>query len=130
MAQHALEIILLRQLSSYLAVPIWINDELGNLLFYNEPAENLLGVSFGDAGPINSEKLTDLFKVTTLEGEPVESSDFPVTRALHTRKPDHGSVRFQGFDGVEREVGVTAIPITGQGDRFLGVMTTFWELAD
>jgi hypothetical protein len=40
------ELILMRQLASYLAMPILLFDPAGNLLFYNEPAEALVGRRF------------------------------------------------------------------------------------
>ena len=46
MAQKDVEVILMRQLASYLAVPIFLVDPAGNLIFYNEPAERLLGRRF------------------------------------------------------------------------------------
>ena len=130
MAQQPLEMILVRQLASYLAVPIWVADHEGNLVYYNEPAEKLLGVSFEDAGPINAERLATMFQATDLEGNPLQPEDLAVSRSLMGRAPTHGSLRFSGFDGVTRAIEVTAIPITGQGDRFLGVMVTFWEKSD
>lgn len=125
-----LEMILVRQLASYLAVPIWVNDHDGNLVYYNEPAEKLVGVSFEDAGPINAERLTTMFRATDLDGNPMAAEDLTVSRALISRAPTHGNLRFSGLDGVTRKIEVTAIPITGQGDRFLGVMVTFWEMSD
>lgn len=122
-----LEMILVRQLASYLAVPIWVTDHEGNLVYYNEPAEELLGVSFEDAGPINAERLATMFRTTDLDGNPLGPNELTVSRSLSSRAPAHGDLRFSGFDGVVRTIEVTAIPITGQGDRFLGVMVTFWE---
>lgn len=48
--QRELEIILTRQLASYLATPAFIVDPEGNLLFYNDPAEALLGHRFDETG--------------------------------------------------------------------------------
>ena len=42
-AQKPLEIILMRQLASYLAMPIFLVDPRGDMLFYNERAEAILG---------------------------------------------------------------------------------------
>ena len=39
MPQQEIEMILVRQLASYLAMPIFIVDPQGTLVFYNEPAE-------------------------------------------------------------------------------------------
>ena len=43
MAQHEIELILMRELASYLAMAIFVVDPEGELLYYNEPAERLLG---------------------------------------------------------------------------------------
>jgi hypothetical protein len=40
---HPIQIILTRQLAGYLSVPTFLVDPNGTLLFYNEPAEVLLG---------------------------------------------------------------------------------------
>jgi PAS domain S-box-containing protein len=125
--QQPVEMILLRQLASYLTIPMWMMDEEGNLIYYNESAEGLLGVEFDDAGPIRAEQLTGMWHVTQLDGAPLPDPDFPVVTALMKRVPVHRAVRFQGMDGVWRAVEVTAIPIEGQGNRFLGVLATFWE---
>jgi hypothetical protein len=50
MAPKAVELILMRQLASYLAMPIFLVDPDGNLLYYNEPAEYLLGRRYDETG--------------------------------------------------------------------------------
>jgi PAS domain S-box-containing protein len=127
MAQQPLELILLRQLASHLVIPMWMMDEQGNLIYYNESAEGLLGVQFDDVGPITSENLVGKWQVTQLDGSPLDDYDFPVVIALSKHKPAHRPVRFQGMDGVWRAVEVTALPLEGQDGRFLGVLATFWE---
>ena len=126
--QQPLELILLRQLASYLTIPMWMMDDSGDLIFYNEPAEGLLGVQFDDAGPIRAEQLIGMWQVTDLGGEVIPDAEFPVVAALTKQTPMHRALRFQGMDGAWREVEVTAIPIEGQGNRFLGVLATFWEV--
>ena len=42
---HSIQIILTRQLAGYLSVPTFLVDPKGTLLFYNEPAEELLGAA-------------------------------------------------------------------------------------
>lgn len=119
--------ILLRQLASYLTLPIWMMDQSGNLLYYNEPAEKLLGVRYDDAGPIHANQLADLFRTTDLSGNPIPDTEMPVVRTLTSHFPAHSTIRFCGLDGVWRDVEISAMPIEGQGDRFLGVFATFWE---
>lgn len=129
-SQKPIEIILLRQLASYLTVPIWMMDNDGNLIYYNEPAEKLLGVTFDDAGPLHADQLTTMFMTTDLDGNPLADIELPVVGALVKQQPAHRKVRFCGFDEVWREVDISAIPIEGQGGRFLGVFATFWESSD
>lgn len=128
MAQQPIELILLRQLASYLNIPIWMMDQEGNLVYYNEPAEALLGVQFDDAGPLHAEDLTTMFRVTDLNGEPMEDKGLPVVAALIDQQPANGELRFCGMDGAWRDVEVSAFPLLGQGGRFLGVFATFWEI--
>ena len=49
MAQQPIELILFRQLATTLAVPVFLVDERGDLVFLNEAAERLLGVRFDDS---------------------------------------------------------------------------------
>jgi PAS domain-containing protein len=125
--QQPLEMILLRQLATHLASPIWILEATGELVFYNEPAEHLLGIQFEEVGPLVAVELTEMFEVTEADGEPLAESDFPVVEALINRAPANRLVRFRAKDGVFRLVEVLAVPIVGQGDRFLGILATFWE---
>jgi PAS domain-containing protein len=126
-SQQPLEMILLRQLAHHLASPVWILEATGELVFYNEPAEHLLGIKFGDVGPLVAVELTEMFEVTEADGESLAESDFPVADALINRTPANRLVRFRAKDGVRRLVEVLAMPIVGHGNRFLGVLATFWE---
>ncbi|MGH8959308.1 MAG: hypothetical protein ACRDVK_11630 [Acidimicrobiia bacterium] len=127
--QIPVEMILLRQAASYMTLPILMMDAGGSLLFYNEPAERLLGISFDDAGPIAATQLGGLFEATDLDGNPLEDADIPVVAALIHRKPYHRRLRFRGLDGAWHDIEATAIPVEGHGKRFVGVLATFWEAA-
>ena len=52
---HPIQIILARQLAGYLSVPVFLVDQKGNLLFYNEPAEAILGRRFEETGAMPAE---------------------------------------------------------------------------
>ena len=119
--------ILLRQLASYLNIAIWLMDDGGNLVYYNEPAEGLLGAQFDDMGPVHAEDLASLFRVTDVDGNPLEDKDLPVVSALIEQQPTHGRVHFCGLDGRWHDVEIAALPLVGTGQRFLGVFVTFWE---
>ena len=126
-SQHPIEIILARQWASTMSHPIWITDDVGNLLFYNTAAEPVLGVRFDEAGEMPAERLADLFETETLEGEAMPAEDLPLLKALNHWSPSHGPLRIRGHDRVWREIEVTAIPLIGEGERRLGALAMFWE---
>jgi len=126
--QHPVELILARQLASYLAMPILLVDVEGNLLFYNEPAESLLGRRYEETGSIPLEEWSNLFSPTDEHGTPIAVEARPTSIALRKRCAAHRTVRIRGLDGVARSLEVTAFPLEGQGGRHLGAVSLFWEV--
>jgi PAS domain-containing protein len=129
MPQREIELILFRQLANALALPIWIADVDGRLIFYNESAEPLLGLRFDEAGEIALEELSRLFEVHDLDGEPLDPRELPLSVALFDHRPMHRRLQIRALDGLWRTVDITAFPIEGQGGRRLGAAAIFWEAA-
>ena len=127
MPQQEIELILMRQLAGSLAMPIFIVDKEGQLLYYNPAAEALLGRRFDEAGQMRLEELSDVFEITSEDGSPVPPEAIPLWIALQQQRPAHMPLNFRGLDGVTRRIEVTAIPLTGHGGRFLGAVAFFWE---
>ena len=127
MSQKDIELILLRQWASYLTMPIFLTDADGGLLFYNEPAEVLLGVRFDEAGEMPSSRIARIFKTRKEDGSPMATEELPSNMALSERRPIHRIVHYEGLDGVAHKVEVTAVPLTGHGERNLGAIVFFWE---
>jgi PAS domain-containing protein len=126
--QEPIELILVKHWASYVAVPAMIANADGNLIFFNESAEMLLGRTFDEAGEINAADLEKVFVTHDLDGKPLSAESLPLVRSLTERAPAHASIRFKAFDGSWREIDATAIPIIGQGERFLGSLAVFWEI--
>ena len=127
MIQHDIEVILFRQLASYLAKPLFIVDPAGTLLFYNEPAEAILGRRFEETGEMSAAEWATAFHPTDEEGDTLPSENLPLVVALTHRRPAHGSLWIHGFDHVRRHIEITAIPLVGQSNRFLGAVAIFWS---
>jgi PAS domain-containing protein len=127
MAQKAVEIILMRQLASYLAMPILVFDPVGNLLFYNEPAEALLGRRFEETGEMPLEEWYTNFELSAEDGSPLPREARPLVITVEKHRPAHRAFRLRGFDGVFRRIEATAFPLEGQGGRQLGAVVIFWE---
>jgi PAS domain-containing protein len=122
-----LVLILAREFATRLATPMFITDAQGTLVFYNEPAEELLGRTFADAGEIAAEDWGSLFQVEGLDGRPMALEDMPGGIALGERRAAHDTIRITGLDGVQRAISITAFPLFARADEFVGIVTVFWE---
>lgn len=127
MAQQPIEMILLHQWASYMATPIGVVDVDGNLIYYNEPAEALLGQRFDDVGEINAKEFAELGEATGLDGEPIPNEELPLVIALSEGRVAHRRLRFLRIDGQWREIESVAFPVIGQGGRLLGAMASWLE---
>ncbi len=128
MAAHEIEVILARQLADSLTVPIFLTDNKGTLLFYNEPAEELLGRRFEEHGPMNLETWSVIFDPQDEQGMSIQPKDLPLVKSLTQRIPAHGSFYITGLEGRRVYLSVTCIPLIGEGSRFVGALAIFWEI--
>jgi PAS domain-containing protein len=123
-----LALILTRELASNLATPIFIVDPDGTLVFYNEPAEAVLGKRYAEAGPLTIEEWGGtMFEPEDGDGKRMETADLPLAITLERHKPSHKQLRITGLDGVKRSIEVTAFPIFAKADEFVGAVAIFWE---
>jgi PAS domain S-box-containing protein len=125
--QLQVEVILMKQIASYLATPIFVVDPMGNLVYFNEPAEAILGQRYDEAGDMSLDEWSSVFTPTDERGEPLPPEDLPLVCALERRRPAHGPMWIRGLDGAIRHISVTAFPLVGQNDRNLGAVAIFWE---
>lgn len=125
--QKNLILILAREFASKLATPMFVVDAAGDLVFYNEPAEDVLGRSFAEAGEMSAEALPSLFSPEDLEGKPLPLEELPLGIAIAARKPAHRDLRIAGLDGRKRVVSVTAFPLFARADQFVGAVAVFWQ---
>lgn len=130
MAQQEIELILSRHWASNLSMPIFLVDPVGNLLFYNEPAEAILGHRFAETGAMPAEEWSTIFKFTDEDYRLLPMEEIPLTIALIKRRPVFRRLWLTGLDHVERHIETICFPLIGQGDRFLGAVAVFWEVAD
>jgi PAS domain-containing protein len=128
MSQQEIEIILARHLIEYLALPMFIVDPGGDMLFYNEPAEGILGMRYSETGILPAATWSTAFEPVDQNGHPLKPDDLPLVIATLERRPAHSKFWIRSMDGVLRQIEVTAIPLTGQAGRFLGAVSIFWEV--
>jgi PAS domain-containing protein len=128
MSQKEIEMILARQLSSYLAVPIFIVDPDGTMVYFNRPAESLLGRRFEETREMPLETWSTAFSPMDESGAPFSPESLPLAVALNKRQTNNARFWITGLDNLRHHIEVTAFPLIGQADRYLGAVALFWEL--
>jgi PAS domain-containing protein len=124
---HAIEIILNRQLADCLAIPVFITDTTGNLLFYNEPAEDILGERYEDTGEMPVEQWSTIFKSKDDDGELIPPDDLPLVKTLKNQKPYFKTFWIESLQGKRENISVSSYPIIGRAGVFLGAVAIFWR---
>ena len=128
MSQQSVEMILVRQLAGYLFVPVVVVDTAGTVIFYNEPAERILGVRFEETGRIDPEEADRLIELGEDPTGGPDDTGPPVLTAIQQRRPVHTRRwLLRRGDRVRLQVELTAFPIIDQEERLLGGMAMFWE---
>jgi PAS domain-containing protein len=125
---RSVELILLRQVAGYLAIPIFLVDPDGMLVYYNEPAEAILGLRYEETGPMPITEWGTIFHVTDSSGALLALEDVPLAVAVQQDRPVQADVWIRGMDGVPRHLAVTALPLHGSRGIKLGAMAVFWRL--
>ena len=131
MTNLQIEIILSRQLADSLSMPVFLVDTQGNLLFFNEPAEEILGTRFEETGFMPVEKWSTVFKPQDKDGNILPAESLPLVKTLTTQTPHHGEFWINRLkDGELYKISVTSFPIIGRPDRFVGAMALFWKSSE
>jgi PAS domain-containing protein len=127
MAQYPVELILTRQLASQLAMPVFIVDADGTLVFYNEAAEGILGRRFEETGAMVALEWAEAFTPRDDAGRPLAPESVPLMIAVREQRPSHADFHIRGLDGVDRRIEATAFPLIGLAGRLVGAVVVFWE---
>ena len=127
---YRIEIILNRQLAECMAIPAFLTDTDGNLLFYNEPAEDILGRRYEDTGEMPVSEWGTIFKNKDEEGNPLAADELPLVKTLKNKLPYHKTFWIESLTGKSERISVTSYPIIGRAGVFLGAVALFWRTGD
>lgn len=125
--QRHLILILARNFASRLATAVFIVDEKGRVIFFNEAAEDLLGTRFEEGHGMSAEEYTKLFRPADERGQALGPPDTPLGIAVNRREPSHGPLTITGADGATRRIEVTAFPLLAHAGDLVGAIAFFWE---
>src|SRR4051794_8328170 len=125
-SQKPLPLILARNLITSIATPAFLVDEAARLLFYNEAAGALLGMSFEESGRMEPERWTATFGPFDDSGRPVSLDGLPLAEALREGRPAHSKFLVRSTTGEEHPIEASALPLIAADDASSGAMIIFW----
>jgi PAS domain-containing protein len=127
-SEHNLVLILARGLASSIATPMFLVDPDGTLVYFNEPAEGILGTTYAESGELEPQEWGTMFYPEDPEtGAKLPTEELPLARALAEQRPAHRIMAITGRDDVRRTIAVTAFPLFARTDEFVGAVSIFWE---
>jgi PAS domain-containing protein len=124
--QHPVELIMARGFMANLSTPAFLVDRLGVLVFYNEAAEEILGLRFEEAGPMPADEWGGRFEPTGPDGRAIPVEELPLGIALLKGRPAHAPLRITSADGRAEEIQATAFPVIGRAGQS-GALAIFWR---
>jgi PAS domain S-box-containing protein len=125
-AKHLI-LILAREFASNLATPTLIADADGQMVFYNEAAEEVVGLAFAEAGEMPFDEFAASFDPRTEDDVPIPAETRPARIAFDERRPAHQQYWITSRDGERRRVSVTAFPLFANAEEFVGIVAIFWR---
>jgi PAS domain-containing protein len=127
--QRHIALILARDLAANLATAMLVADAEGDLVFFNEPAELILGRPFAEA-QMTTADLARAFRPVDAAGQPVPAGDLPLATAFRTGIPSRGAFWIDAADGRKRHLEVVGVPLFARADQLVGGLAMFWERAE
>lgn len=120
-ARRSLELILARSLSENLAVPCFVVNDAGAIVWFNESAERLIGRMAPDTPELSPAELIEMLDVRAPDEQPADAEKLPFIVALTEAAPVTGSYCVSGSDGTEW-IDAAALPLLGPDGGVLGVL--------
>lgn len=123
----SLLLILARELATNVATPIFVVDPEGTLVYYNEPAEAVLGASFATTGELSFDEWGQRWNPEDPNGVAIDPYDLPLAVAFRDKRAAHAPMRITALDGERRLIEVTSVPLLGADDELMGAIAIFWQ---
>jgi PAS domain-containing protein len=124
--QRHIALILARDLASNVATAMLLVDENGNLVYFNEPAERVLGRPYAEA-QMSTADLAKAFRPVDEAGGPVPIQELPLASAFRTGLPSRGAFWIEAADGRRPYLEVVGIPLFARVGDLVGGLAVFWE---
>jgi PAS domain-containing protein len=121
-----IELILARNLVSIISLAAVLVDVEGALVYYNEPAAEVIGSRFEERGLIPREEWSAEMGPVDADGRPLDFEELPLTRALRDGRPGYGQFFIRAEGGL-MEIVAGALPLVGPTGNN-GALVVFWPV--
>src|SRR5262249_16325013 len=105
-----------------------IADARGDLVFYNEAADAVVGRRFAETGEMPLDEWSATFEARAAGSKPLPRESRPPWIALNERRAAHLRYLLTSTDGVERDVDLTAVRVLADRDEFVGIVVFIWRV--
>ena len=116
-----------KHLAESVTTPMFLADAEGNLIFYNEAAEALLGKPFVDKGSLSPADWQRSFDVRDRDDHPFALESMASWMSVQNEQPSLGHIKFSSADGTDHLVATCAFPLFTEQERFEGALILFWR---
>jgi len=128
MSQKSIEIILYRQLASYIATPSFMLDSDGSIVYCNKSAEEILGVQFSEMGEVTTNNWQIIFAPKDKHGKTISIERSPLFISSTQFLISHGIFHIINLNGELKHIKLFAIPVINIMDIYLGTIAFFQEI--
>lgn len=125
MASQEIELILSRQLSEYLAVPMALIDHDGKMVYFNEAAGFILGKQFDENGEIDLRDWNGRFFNNETFSDSMDLHEIPFFKVLSVRHLLQGEYSMRNFEEINQKLMIVCVPLVGLAQRELGALIFF-----
>lgn len=126
-AIKSLVLIRAKHLAESVTTPTFVADADGNLIFFNEGAEVLLGRAFSDTGAMPADEWARIFNIRSRDDSPFPLEAMPGWMQVQQHKPALGHLKFTSADGSDHFIAVCAVPLFTSQEQFEGALVVFWQ---
>jgi PAS domain-containing protein len=117
-----------RNLITGLALPAFLTDADGRLLFFNDAAGELLGRRFEEVGQQSREDWAREWGPFDADGTPLAADSLPLGKALREGRPAQGRFTAKLAGGLH-EVEISSLPLQ-HPEVYEGALVAFWPVED
>ena len=129
-AQRNLVLILARAFAAQIATAVFLLDEDGTVIYYNEAAERLTGRPFIEGAGMTAAEWMSTSQPRDDAGELIAMENLPLGITMLKREPAHGVVTFTSRDGMPLRIENATFPLFAHTEDVVGSFTIMWPIEE